>query len=100
MDVLTPFLGIEVQVAPGGDDKQAKALADALSSIGIDAEADASLWSTISGWISNANNDVVHIVVSLRLETDPKASGADDSGVIHGFRDNSEAWIRDVDASA
>jgi hypothetical protein len=34
------------------------------------------------------------------LEPDPKASGADDSGVIHGFRDNSEALIRDVDASA
>jgi hypothetical protein len=33
-------------------------------------------------------------------EPDPKASGADDSGVIHGFRDNSEALIRDVDASA
>jgi hypothetical protein len=36
----------------------------------------------------------------LALEPDPKASGADDSGVIHGFRDNSEALIRDVDASA
>jgi hypothetical protein len=37
---------------------------------------------------------------SHHLEPDPKASGADDSGVIHGFRDNSEALIRDVDASA
>ncbi len=33
-------------------------------------------------------------------EPDPKASGADDGGVIHRLRDCSEALIRDVDASA